>query len=71
LFVDDLGDGGYVDCYEMTDIESKLGLGRDSLVTDPWLFNILRNHNVCLLYFLILLFNRWFFIVHCCSIQFS
>ncbi|KAG2384812.1 Flap endonuclease GEN-like 2 [Vigna angularis] len=27
-----LGDGGYVVCYEMTDIERKLGLGRDSLI---------------------------------------
>ncbi|WVZ15823.1 hypothetical protein V8G54_013389 [Vigna mungo] len=26
-----LGDGGYVVCYEMSDIERKLGLGRDSL----------------------------------------
>lgn len=27
-----LGDGGYVVCYEMADIESKLGFGRDSLI---------------------------------------
>ncbi|XP_020239861.1 flap endonuclease GEN-like 2 isoform X2 [Cajanus cajan] len=27
-----LGDGGYVVCYEMTDIERKLGFGRDSLI---------------------------------------
>ncbi|XP_014515532.1 flap endonuclease GEN-like 2 [Vigna radiata var. radiata] len=27
-----LGDGGYVVCYEMSDIERKLGLGRDSLI---------------------------------------
>ncbi|CAJ1952740.1 unnamed protein product [Sphenostylis stenocarpa] len=27
-----LGDGGFVVCYEMTDIERKLGLGRDSLI---------------------------------------
>ncbi|CAK8569375.1 unnamed protein product [Lathyrus sativus] len=27
-----LGDGGYVVCYEMTDIENKLGFGRDSLI---------------------------------------
>jgi len=26
------GDGGYVVCYEMADIERKLGFGRDSLV---------------------------------------
>lgn len=32
LFINELGDGGYVVCYEMADIESKLGLGRDSLV---------------------------------------
>lgn len=28
-----LGDGGHVSCYEMVDIESKLGLGRNSLVS--------------------------------------
>ncbi|KAK9143436.1 hypothetical protein Syun_012836 [Stephania yunnanensis] len=28
-----LGDGGYVICYEMVDIESKLGFGRNSLIT--------------------------------------
>ncbi|KAM0942088.1 putative spleen exonuclease [Dioscorea sansibarensis] len=28
-----LGDGGHVSCYEMVDIESKLGLGRNSLIT--------------------------------------
>ncbi|MCD9560784.1 hypothetical protein HAX54_019579 [Datura stramonium] len=28
-----LGDGGYVVCYEMDDIERKLGLGRNSLIT--------------------------------------
>ncbi|KAL5097606.1 hypothetical protein RYX36_001933 [Vicia faba] len=27
-----LGDGGYVVCYEMAEIENKLGLGRDSLI---------------------------------------
>ncbi|CAL0328619.1 unnamed protein product [Lupinus luteus] len=27
-----LGDGGYAVCYEMADIESKLGFGRDSLI---------------------------------------
>ncbi|TKY45155.1 Flap endonuclease GEN 2 [Spatholobus suberectus] len=27
-----LGDGGYAVCYEMTDIERKLGFGRDSLI---------------------------------------
>lgn len=29
----ELGDGGYVVCYEMEDIKKKLGLGRNSLVT--------------------------------------
>ncbi|XP_075648041.1 single-strand DNA endonuclease 1 isoform X1 [Castanea sativa] len=28
-----LGDGGYVTCYEMTDIERRLGFGRNSLIT--------------------------------------
>ncbi|XP_021892225.1 flap endonuclease GEN-like 2 [Carica papaya] len=28
-----LGDGGYVVCYEMADIETKLGFGRNSLIT--------------------------------------
>ncbi|KAK1266887.1 Flap endonuclease GEN-like 2 [Acorus gramineus] len=28
-----LGEGGYVICYEMADIESKLGFGRNSLIT--------------------------------------
>ncbi|CAN6461784.1 unnamed protein product [Victoria cruziana] len=28
-----LGDGGYVICYEMADIESKLGFGRNSLIS--------------------------------------
>lgn len=32
-FIDEIGDGGYVVCYEMVDIERKLGFGRDSLVT--------------------------------------
>ncbi|KAK4571668.1 hypothetical protein RGQ29_030184 [Quercus rubra] len=28
-----LGDGGYVTCYEMTDIQRRLGFGRNSLIT--------------------------------------
>ncbi|XP_030933931.1 flap endonuclease GEN-like 2 isoform X2 [Quercus lobata] len=28
-----LGDGGYVTCYEMTDVERRLGFGRNSLIT--------------------------------------
>lgn len=32
MFINELGDGGYVVCYEMTDIERKLGFGRDSLI---------------------------------------
>ncbi|XP_050252041.1 single-strand DNA endonuclease 1-like isoform X1 [Quercus robur] len=28
-----LGDGGYVTCYEMTDVERQLGFGRNSLIT--------------------------------------
>lgn len=36
-----LGDGGYVVCYEMADIESKLGFGRNSLVILFWLLLVL------------------------------
>lgn len=32
MFALKLGDGGYVICYEMEDIEKKLGFGRKSLV---------------------------------------
>lgn len=28
-----LGDGGYITCYEMTDVERQLGFGRNSLIT--------------------------------------
>jgi len=31
-FANELGEGGYVVCYEMDDIKKKLGLGRNSLV---------------------------------------
>jgi hypothetical protein len=47
FFIDELGDGGYVVCYEMADIERKLGFGPDSLVNCLLIFKILKNHNAC------------------------
>lgn len=39
-----LGEGGYVVCYEMADIERKLGFGRNSLVILFWLIHVLLWH---------------------------
>lgn len=36
----ELGDGGYVVCYEMADIEKQLGFGRNSLVISSYLVNL-------------------------------
>ncbi|KAF9618461.1 hypothetical protein IFM89_001184 [Coptis chinensis] len=42
----DLGDGGHVVCYEMVDIERKLGLGRNSLITLALLLGSDYSHGV-------------------------
>ena len=55
VFINELGDGGYVVCYEMTDIERKLGFGRDSLVNYLLTFQC-TYHNVHFFIFYFLFF---------------